>query len=70
LTLIENAGSETLVMPSLTPMMMFAYVPAEVLAGVPDRVPVLVLKLAQAGMFVTLNVNLSPSESLAVGVKV
>src|ERR1700732_1751034 len=68
-TLIENAGNDAESVPSLTLMTMFEYVPACADVGAPDSVPLVVLKLAQAGRFCTLNVSLSPSGSDAVGVK-
>ena len=68
-TAIEKAGSDTDTVPSLTLIRMFAYVPTWVDVGVPDKRPVLVLKVAQLGRFWTLNPNVSPSGSLAAGVK-
>ncbi len=50
-------------------MRMFENVPTFEVDGVPDRRPVLVEKLAQAGRFVIENVSESPSASAAVGVK-
>jgi hypothetical protein len=68
-TTIENAGSDAVACPSLTPIAMFANVPAAV--GVPWSCPVVVLKVAQVGLFATLNVSVVPaSGSLAVGVNV
>src|SRR5256885_1389465 len=66
-TVIENAGNATLgALPSLTLIAMLANVPAAV--GVPCSWPVAALNVAQAGRFVMLNVSVSPSGSLAVGV--
>ena len=48
---------------------MFEYVPTLPAPGVPDSVPVLLLKLSHAGRFATLKVSLSPSGSEAAGVK-
>jgi hypothetical protein len=48
---------------------MFAYVPTWADVGAPDKRPVLVLKVAQLGRFWMLNPNVSPSGSLAAGVK-
>ncbi len=48
---------------------MLAYVPAVPAPGVPESVPVAVLKLAHAGLLLMLKVNGSPFGSLAVGVK-
>ena len=68
-TTIENDASDAEACPSLTLIEMFENVPAAV--GVPDSCPVVVLKVAQAGMFATLNVSVVPaSGSLAVGVNV
>ena len=61
-----NAGNEALSLPSLTLMMILLKVPAAV--GVPDSCPVVVLKLAQAGLFLIEKVSGLPSGSLAVGV--
>ena len=47
-------------------MPMLVYLPAAV--GVPDSCPVLVLKVAQAGLPVIVKAGVLPSESLAVGV--
>ena len=43
---------------------MFEYVPVCALLGVPDSLPVVVLNVAQAGLFVMLNVSVLPSGSL------
>ena len=68
-TVIAYAGSEALPpLPSLTLMMMFEYVPVCALLGVPDSLPVVVLNVAHAGLFVTLNASVSPFASFAVGV--
>ncbi len=56
-------------MPSLTAMTMFEYVPTCAAVGVPDNWPVLVLKVAQVGLFVMLKVSGSPFASDAVGRK-
>jgi hypothetical protein len=67
-TVIENAGNATLgALPSLTLIAMFEKVPAAV--GVPRSCPVDALNVAQVGRFAMLNVSVSPSASLAVGVK-
>ena len=66
-TVIENAASAALALPSLTLMTMFEYVPALALVGVPDNWPVAVLNDAHAGRFAIENVSLSPSPSAAVG---
>ena len=48
-------------LPSLTLMAMFEYMPVCALLGVPDSLPVVVLNVAQAGLFVMLNASVSPS---------
>ena len=67
-TTIANAGSDTVETPSLTLMTMLEYVPVCVLLGVPDSLPVVVLKAPQPGLLAMLNVSVLPSGSLAVGV--
>ena len=62
-------GREAYAFPSLTLIMTPLVVPMSALLGVPVSAPVLVLKLAQTGWLVMLNVRVSPSASLAVGVK-
>jgi hypothetical protein len=47
-----------------------AYVPTLASVGVPVSCPVLLLKAAQAGMFVMEKVKVAPSASEAVGVNV
>jgi hypothetical protein len=49
-------------------MPMFANVPMFAATGVPCRRPVVVLNVAQLGLFAMLNVSVPPSASLAVGV--
>ena len=66
-TLIENAGSDFVTLPSLTLMTIFEYVPMWDEAGVPVRLPVALLNVAQAGFMAILNVSLLPSGSDAVG---
>ena len=66
-TLIANAGSELVCTPSLTLMTMFEYVPTWLLEGVPESIPVEVLKLAHDGMFSTENVSAVPLAALVVG---
>ena len=65
---MENAGKETVVLPSLTRIVMFEYVPALDAFGVPDKRPVLVLNEAHVGRFWILNVKALPSGSDALGV--
>jgi hypothetical protein len=68
LTVMLNAGNDTVVRPSDTRMTMFEYVPTCALVGVPLKRPVDVLKVAHEGRLEMLNVNLSPFGSRAVGV--
>ncbi len=68
-TAIGNEGSDALVVPSLTLMVMFEYVPTSAAVGVPDSSPVALLKLAQLGAFLMLNVSLAPLGSVVLGVK-
>jgi hypothetical protein len=65
-TVIVNGGKPTVAIPSLTPIVTFAKVPAAV--GVPCNRPVVVLKVAHAGGLSIPKVNTSPFASLAVGV--
>ena len=66
-TVIVKAGSEAVVLPSLTVMTMLACVAAVV--GVPLSAPVDVLKLAHVGLLLMLKVSVSPSASFADGWK-
>ena len=68
-TMIENAGSDTRLVPSLTEMMMLENVPAFADVGVPESRPVDVLNVAHDGAFWMLNVSVSPFGSEAVGWK-
>ena len=67
-TVIVNAGSAVLKVPSLTLMTMFAKLPTFVPAGVPESSPVALLKLAQEGRCATAKLSALPLGSLAVGV--
>src|SRR6185503_5086615 len=65
-----NAASEAVPpFPSLTLILMFAYASTFAAVGVPERRPLLVSNAAQAGLFVMLNVSVSPLLSAAVGWK-
>ena len=66
-TVIEKDGNDLVELPSLTRIMMPDVVPTFAAAGVPLSRPVVVLNVAQAGLFWMLNVSLSPSLSVAVG---
>ena len=68
-TLIENAGSDFVTLPSLTLMTMFEYVPVWDEDGVPLRLPVTLLNVAHTGCLAILNVSLLPSGSDAFGTK-
>jgi len=49
-TVIVNAGSDALTLPSLTLITTFGKVPTSAVAGVPLRVPFAVLKVAHDGL--------------------
>jgi hypothetical protein len=68
-TLMENAGSATLAVPSLTLMTMFEVVPTFAEVGVPESWPVEALNVAHVGRFAIENVSVSPFASEAVGRK-
>ena len=66
-TVIENRGSPALMLPSLTRISMFEYVPAFAAVGVPVSCPVMLLKDAHAGRLMMPKRTGSPLPSLAVG---
>ncbi len=68
-TAIAKAGKVALVVPSLTAMAMFEYVPTLAAVGVPDNSPVALLKVAQLGAFFTLKLSTVPLGSVVAGVK-
>src|SRR5690606_37370290 len=68
-TVIENAGSEAVVLPSLTLIRMFECVPTCADPGVPCSRPVAPSNDAHDGRLAIENVRSSPSGSLAVGAK-
>ena len=68
-TTIANAGNAAEAMPSDTEITMLEYVPTWDDDGVPVSLPVVLLNVAQAGLFLTLNVSVLPSGSDAVGLK-
>src|SRR5688500_17122743 len=70
LTVIENAGSDTVSLVSVTEITMPEYTPAAAACGVPDSRPVPVLNVAQLGKFWMLYVSVSPSASAPLGWKV
>ena len=65
-TVIVNAGNKVVASPSVTPILMFANVPA--VGGTPCIRPVLDENVAQLGRPAIANDSASPSASLAVGV--
>jgi hypothetical protein len=66
-TWMLNAGRAADAEPSLTLIAMLEKVP--VFGGVPLKVPVEVLKVAQDGRFCTVKVSVAPAGPLAIGVK-
>ena len=67
-TVMLNGGSACGdALPSDTAIAMLEYVPADPTGGMPLSSPVLVVNVAQAGLFEMLNVSESPSGSLADG---
>jgi len=66
-TAMANAGSATLVVPSLTLMMIFESVPTLAAAGVPESSPVVALKLAQDGLSVMAKLAFFPASTVAFG---
>jgi hypothetical protein len=64
---MANAGSVAFLNPSLTPITMFEYVPTLPAEGAPKSCPLLVLKVAQAGMLAIAKTRVRPCESVAVG---
>ena len=68
-TVIENAGSHAVEVPSLTPMRMFEYVPTSALVGMSDNWQRVLLKTAHAGAFWIEHRSSSPSASEIVAMK-
>ena len=66
-TTIAKLPKLALDVPSLTPMVMFGYVPTCAGLGVPDNTPVEVLKVAQLGRLLIENASALPAGSLAFG---
>jgi hypothetical protein len=64
-TVIENAGSATVLVPSLTPITMLEVVVTVV--GVPLSRPLRMEKFAHAGLLAMLKVSVLPSASWALG---
>lgn len=62
----ENAGSAALLEPSVTRIWMLFQEPTDL--GLPLSLPLVLLKLAQLGLFVIVNFSLCRSGSLAAGV--
>jgi hypothetical protein len=67
--MIVKAASDAEDGPSVTEIMILGSVPTSVAVGVPVSAPVVVLKLAQEGLFWMLKVRVDPLGPLAVGVK-
>jgi len=67
-TVIENAGSAAVAVPSDTAIAIFEVVVASLAAGVPLNRPVVLLNAAHDGLFAIENVSVWPSGSDAVGV--
>ena len=65
-TVMVKAGSDAVAVPSDTEMAMFEWVPADV--GVPLSRPVVVLNVAQEGLFAMPNASVWPSGSETAGV--
>jgi hypothetical protein len=68
LTVIEKLGSEALLVPSLTEIMMLEVVPTFASAGVPLSLPVEVLNVAHEGPLLIENVKAAPVPPAALGV--
>ena len=66
-TVTAKLAKATVSVWSVTLITIPLVVPTSSLLGVPVRLPVTVLKLAQLGVLVILKVRVSPSTSLAVG---
>ena len=66
-TAMANAGRLSARLPSVTRMTMFPKVPVD--PGVPERRPVVALKVAHEGLFWIVKASVSPSGSDAEGWK-
>ena len=66
-TAIENAGRDAIAEPSLTEMVIPDADPTSEAAGVPDKRPVAVEKVAHMGLPTMANVSEPTSGSVAVG---
>ena len=69
LTVMVKEASETDVVPSVTEITMPGKLPTLPDPGVPESLPVLVLKVAQLGLFWMEKVSVPPLGSVVVGVK-
>ena len=69
MTVIENAASAALALPSLTLMTMFEYVPTLALVGVPDSWPVARAEGRPRGPVLDVKPSVLPSASAAIGWK-
>jgi hypothetical protein len=66
-TVIENAGSDALLDPSLTLITIPGSVPTLPVPGIPESCPVALSNAAQVGLAAIEKVNLAPLASLALG---
>ena len=69
MTVRANAGNAALAEPSLTEIITFAVVPTAVSSGLPESLPVTVLKLAHSGLLRIAYDSMSKSGSVAAGAK-
>ena len=67
-TVILNAGRLALVLPSVTTIPMLENVAMLLVDGVPDKLPLEVLKDAQLGLLEIVNVSFAPEVAVTVGV--
>jgi hypothetical protein len=64
-----KALRDTVVSPPVTLIRMLANVPTLAVVGVPESAPVLVLKVAHAGILTIEKLKLSPLGAVTTGVK-
>jgi len=69
MTVIEKPGSTVELLPSLAAIMIFEYLPASEILGIPESRPVCAPKLAQAGLFWMLNDSGLPERLTKLGRK-
>ena len=68
-TVMENAGSDAVALPSLTEITIPEYTPTFAVCGVPESCPVVVLKAAQLGLLAIAKLSAVPLGWVALGVK-